>query len=54
VGDRVERSCLQVCSRAWSLVELQIARAGVRLAAWVNAIAAAIAAAEEGVAKEDL
>jgi hypothetical protein len=36
------------------IVELQIARAGVRLAAWVNAIAAAIAAAEEGVAKEDL
>jgi hypothetical protein len=38
------------------VVELQIARAGVRLAAWVNAIAAALADAdaEQGVAKEDL
>jgi hypothetical protein len=36
------------------VVELQIARAGVRLAAWVNAIAATIAADEQGVAKEDL
>jgi hypothetical protein len=35
-------------------VELQIARAGVRLAAWVNAIAAALATDEEGVAREDL
>jgi hypothetical protein len=34
------------------VVELQIARAGVRLAAWVNAIAAI--AAEQKRAKEDL
>ena len=42
------------------VVELQIARAGVRLAAWVNAIAAVLAeadgtaAGEKGVGKEDL
>jgi hypothetical protein len=36
------------------VVDLQIARAGVRLAAWINAIAAALATDEEGVAKEDL
>jgi len=37
---------------AVDVVELQIARAGVRLAAWVNAIAAV--GAEQKAAKEDL
>ena len=41
------------------VVELQVARAGVRLAAWVNAIAAVVVdgdddATEKGVGKEDL
>ena len=36
------------------VVELQIARAGVRLAAWVNAIAAVISTDVQGDAKEDL
>jgi hypothetical protein len=36
------------------VVELQIARAGVRLAAWVNAIAAVLAEGDAGVGKEDL
>jgi hypothetical protein len=42
---------------AAGVVEMQIARAGVRLAAWVNAVAAAIAAEADGqgvVGKEDL
>ena len=36
------------------VVELQIGRAGVRLAAWINAIAAVLVDDEQDAAKEDL